>query len=97
MKRMNFPMNPVARLFATGVLFSTVAAVSPQLYAATAAGTEIKNLATVTYEDAAGNTFSAQSNEAVVTVAQVYAATIGTDVDLSAAPGQTVYLPYGFP
>jgi len=94
MKPMNFPLNAVARICATGVLCGSLAAVSPQLFAATAAGTEIKNLATVTYEDAAGNTFSAQSNEAVVTVAQVYAATIGTDVDVTASPGQTVYLPY---
>jgi len=67
---------------------------APSLLAATAAGTQIKNLATVTYEDAAGNQYSAQSNEAVITVAQVYSATIGVDVDATAAAGQTVYLPY---
>jgi len=67
---------------------------APGLFAATAAGTQIKNLATVTYEDGAGNVYSAQSNEAIVTVAQVYSATIGTDIDRTAAPGQTVYLPY---
>lgn len=66
----------------------------PQLLAATAAGTQIRNLATVTYEDAAGNVYSAQSNEAIVTVAQVYAATMGVDTDTTAAPGQLVYLPY---
>lgn len=64
------------------------------VYAATAAGTQIKNLATVSYEDAAGNQFTAQSNEAVVTVAQVYFATIGTDSNVTASPGQPVYLPY---
>ncbi len=64
------------------------------VYAATAAGTQIKNLATVSYEDAAGNQFSAQSNEAVVTVAQVYSATIGTDSTVTASPGQPVYLPF---
>jgi uncharacterized repeat protein (TIGR01451 family) len=62
--------------------------------AATAAGTLIKNLATVTYEDANGNKYSAQSNEAVVTVAAVYSATIENDNTLSAAPGQTVYFPH---
>ncbi len=60
----------------------------------TPAGTQIKNLATVTYQDEAGNTYSAQSNEAIVTVAEVYAATIERDVALEAAPGQTVYLPF---
>ncbi len=64
------------------------------VYAATAAGTQIKNLATVTYEDAAGNVYSAQSNEAVVTVAQVYSATLGQDLAVDGAPGQPVYLPF---
>jgi len=94
MKPLNFPLNPVARLCATTVLCGSLATFGSQAYAATAAGTEIKNLATVTYEDAAGNTYSAQSNEAIVTVAQVYSATIGTDIDVTGAPGQTVYLPY---
>ena len=56
-----------------------IAGSAPGLFAATAAGTQIKNLATVTYQDAAGNVYSAQSNEAIVTVAQVYSATLGTD------------------
>ena len=38
----------------------------------TAAGTLIKNLATVTYEDENHNSYSAQSNEAVTTVAPVH-------------------------
>ncbi len=91
---MTFKLNPVARILAAGMLCGTLTTFGSQALSATAAGTEIKNLATVTYEDAAGNTFSAQSNEAVVTVAQVYFATIGTDVDSTGAPGQTVYLPY---
>ena len=62
-------------------------------YGATAAGTEIKNLATVSYEDSAGNSYTAQSNEAVVTVAQVYSAAINsTDTSLTASPGQPVDL-----
>jgi uncharacterized repeat protein (TIGR01451 family) len=60
----------------------------------TPAGATITNRAIVTYEDAAGNTYEAQSNLAEVTVAQIYAATIGVDVDATAAPGQIVYLPY---
>ena len=64
-------------------------------YGATAAGTEIKNLATVSYEDSAGNSYTAQSNEAVVTVAQVYSAAINsTDTSLTASPGQPVDLSY---
>ncbi len=59
--------------------------------AATAAGTLIKNLATVTYEDANGNQYTAQSNEAVITVKQVYSAELSSDRDTTAAAGQTVY------
>ncbi len=94
MKPPLFPLSTLARACAASLLCGTFTVVGSQAIAATTAGTEIKNLATVTYEDAAGNTFSAQSNEAVVTVAQVYFATIGTDVDVTGSPGQTVYLPY---
>lgn len=59
--------------------------------AATAAGTLIKNLATVTYEDANGNEYSAQSNEAVITVKQVFSAEMASDNAKTAAAGQTVY------
>lgn len=77
------------------VVFSLLAAASAtSVYGATAAGTLIKNLATVTYEDAAGNVYSAQSNEAVVSVAQVYSASIGHDLDVDGAPAQPVYLPF---
>lgn len=65
--------------------------ISPVI-AATAAGTQIKNLATVTYEDVNGNTYSAQSNEAVITVKQVYSAEVGTDTTKTAAAGQVVYI-----
>lgn len=76
------------------VLTFFAAASASSAYAATAAGTQIKNLATVTYEDSAGNVFSAQSNEAVVTVAQVYSASIGHDHNVDSAPAQLVYLPF---
>ncbi len=79
---------------AIAMLAGGVISYGPKVLAATAAGTQIKNLATVTYEDAAGNVYSAQSNEAIVTVAQVYSATLGVDSDATAAPGQIVYLPY---
>ncbi len=62
------------------------------VYAATAAGTIIKNLATVTYEDTNGNIYSAQSNEAIITVKQVYSAEVGSDTTKTAAAGQTVYI-----
>lgn len=65
--------------------------ISPAI-AATAAGTQIKNLATVTYEDTNGNKYSAQSNEAIITVKQVYSAEIGSDTTKLAAAGQVVYV-----
>ena len=88
------PRTPVARACAALAAGAGIAVAAPYALAATPAGAQIKNLATVTYQDAAGNTYSAQSNEAVVTVAQVYSATIGQDVDKTAAPGQTVLLPF---
>ena len=76
-----------AALMAAGATFKA--------YGATAAGTQIKNLATVSYEDSSGNSFTAQSNEAVVTVAQVYSATItSTDTAVDASPGQPVDISY---
>ncbi|MGQ7845575.1 hypothetical protein ACUNV4_13915 [Granulosicoccus sp. 3-233] len=89
-----FRLRPLAQACAASAVAGTMAACASSALAATAAGTEIKNLATVTYEDSAGNTYRAQSNEAIVTVAQVYFATVGTDIDTTGAPGQTVYLPY---
>ncbi len=82
------------QLLPASVLALVMAASHQGALAATAAGTQIKNLATVTYEDAAGNVYSAQSNEAVVTVAQVYSASIGHDLAVDGAPGQPVYLPF---
>ncbi len=89
-----FAVNPLARACALALLGGTMALSATALHAATSAGTQIKNLATVTYQDSAGNVYSAQSNEAIITVAQVYSATVGVDVDATAAAGQTVYLPY---
>ncbi|OED42421.1 hypothetical protein AB833_07230 [Chromatiales bacterium (ex Bugula neritina AB1)] len=78
----------------SAVIAVAAASIATSAYALTAASQPIKNLATVTYEDAAGNVFSAQSNEAVVTVAQVYSANIGSDSTKSASPGQPVNLSY---
>ncbi len=88
------PRRPVAMACAAVVVGGSLAAFAPALYAATAAGVQIRNTATVTYEDSAGNPYSAVSNEAVVTVAQVYTATLGSDNDKTASAGQIVYLPY---
>lgn len=74
-------------LLAGGLVVSIAPAV-----AATAAGTLIKNLATVTYQDTAGNTYSAQSNEAVITVKQVYKADLSSDSTKTATAGQMVYI-----
>lgn len=93
MKTIN-QMKPLARLIATSLAVGSIAGFGAQVFAQTAAGTLIKNLATVTYEDENGNEYSAQSNEAIVTVAPVYSAVIEKDNALSAAPGQTVYFPH---
>ena len=87
-------MKPLARFIAASLAVGTMAGFGAQALAQTAAGTLIKNLATVTYEDENGNSYSAQSNEAVVTVAPVYSATIESDNTLSGSPGQTVYFPH---
>ncbi len=60
----------------------------------TPAGTIIKNLATVTYQDSQGNNYSAQSNESVVKVAEVYVAELEKDQVKDGAVGQTVYFPH---
>ncbi len=94
MKWKNIPRLPLVQTCAAAVVAGSLGAYAPTLLAATAAGTQIKNLATVTYEDASGNVYSAQSNEAIVTVAQIYTASIGVDVNATASAGQTVYLPF---
>ena len=60
----------------------------------TLAGTVIKNLATVSYQDAAGNKYQATSNESIVTVAEVYAAELQQTQTKNGAAGQTVYFPH---
>jgi len=95
MKQIRTPHKPLAKAVAAVVVAGGLAiGTSAALADITPAGATITNRAIVTYEDASGNTYEAQSNLAEVTVAQIYAATIGVDVDATAAPGQTVYLPY---
>jgi len=86
MKREMFPRKTLHRACA--------AALAVAVSAPVVAGTQIKNTATVTYEDADGNVFTALSDESIVTVSQVYSATIGVDQTSTVAPGQTVALPY---
>ncbi len=85
---------PLVKACSVALIAGCGIAYLPSVFAATPAGTQIRNLATVTYEDAVGNPYTAQSNEAVVTVAQVYSATVGTDNAVDAAASQTVYLPH---
>ncbi len=94
MKNRKQARSHIAKAIAFACVAGTAGLYTPSIFAATAAGTQIKNLATVSYQDAAGNTYTAQSNEAIVTVAQVYSASLGVDIDTTAASGQTVYLPF---
>ena len=59
--------------------------------AQTAAGTDIKNQASATYDDGSGNNYSTVSNEVTVTVAKVAGLTITPDAqtNTSVVPGQT--------
>lgn len=89
---MTFNKRKLSQVCASAVLAGgLVVSIAPAV-AATAAGTLIKNLATVTYEDSAGNKYSAQSNEAVITVKQVYKAEVSSDSTKTATAGQTVYI-----
>lgn len=60
--------------------------------AATEAGTQITNKATVSYEDNLGVSYTATSEDAIVTVAQIYSATIEADSEANASPGGFAYL-----
>ncbi len=56
-----------------------VFALTLQGFAQTAAGTDIKNTASATYDDGSGNSYETESNEVVVTVAKVAGLTITPD------------------
>lgn len=89
---MTYNKNKLSQLCASVLLVGGLATYIAPAVAATAAGTLIKNLATVTYEDVNGNTYSAQSNEAVITVKQVYSAEVTSDATKTASAGQMVYV-----
>ncbi len=92
MNNIQIQRKPLARWVALALAATTVTAIAQTT--APLAGTEIKNLATVSYEDENGNKYTAQSNEAIITVAPQYRATLENDKELIAAPGQTVYFPH---
>ena len=92
MNNNKFQRKPLARWVAFALAATTVAGIAQA--AAPSAGTEIKNLATVSYEDENGNKYTAQSNEAVITIKEQYRATLENDKSLVAAAGQTVYFPH---
>ncbi len=87
-------LKPISLWVAAGLITVGAGTLSSQALAATAAGTDIKNLATVTYEDESGNSYLATSNEAIITVKQIYSATIEKDLNEPGAAGQTVNLPH---
>jgi uncharacterized repeat protein (TIGR01451 family) len=60
----------------------------------TAAGTNITNQATVNYQDASANNYSANSNTVTTTVNAVYAVAVNAPVDMSSAPNTRVYYAY---
>ena len=92
MNNIQMKRKPLARWVAFALAATTVTGIAQA--AAPLAGEEIKNLATVSYEDENGNKYTAQSNEAIITVAPQYRATLENDKELIAAPGQTVYFPH---
>ncbi len=80
----------------TAVAFLAVAALFPRIAAAvgTPAGTAITNQATVAYQDAGANSYSAVSNTTTVTVLPVYSVTITSPADQSAPSNSTAYYAY---
>jgi uncharacterized repeat protein (TIGR01451 family) len=87
-----FQISQVQAAVAAAVLTVGVAGLTlvERAYAAAAAGTSITNQATVTFEDSVGNALTpVTSNLASVTVAQVYAATMGADdLTITSGPAQ---------
>jgi len=51
MRWINLPRKPLAKAIGVVVVAGGIGVSAPTVYAATAAGTQIKNLATVTYEE----------------------------------------------
>ncbi len=87
-------LKPIAKWFAASLITVGAGALSTHALAATSAGQEIKNQANVTFEDQYGNVYQSTSNDAVVTVAQIFSATLIADRNTTGSAGQTVYLPH---
>ncbi len=87
-------LKPITKWFAASLITLGAGAFSSYALAATSAGQEIKNQANVTFEDQYGNMYQSTSNDAIVTVAQIYSATLIADRNTTASAGQTVYLPH---
>lgn len=92
MKTQRFKLGRLQSTIVGAVAFAGVTGLGAIANAAVApAASSITNQASVTYEDSAGNPLSALSNNASVTVAQIYASTIGSDnLATVGAPGSTV-------
>lgn len=91
---MNMQLKTIQKWFAVGFISVAAGVLSNNTIAQTAAGSEIKNAATVTYEDAAGNSYSTPSNDAIVTVQQVYSSSLSGDNDKTAIAGAFVSMPH---
>ncbi len=91
---MNTHLKPICRWVAAGLITVGASTITSQALAATStlAGTKINNLASVSYKDVNGNSYTADSNEATVIVAQIYSATLEADRTVTAAPGQAINL-----
>ncbi len=78
------------------VMVGAVAALFPGVAAAvgTPAGTAITNQATVTYQDASANSFSAMSNTTTITVLPVYSVAITAPADQSVPSNTIAYYAY---
>jgi len=89
---MNTHLKPISRWVAAGLITVAAGTVTSQALAATQAGLEIKNSASVTFEDLFQNTYTSTSNEAIVKVAQIYGATLEQDViDQHLLDRQSIY------
>ncbi len=73
-------------LAASLALSSSFSMISPVLAQQAAAGTDITNKATATFEDATGTKYNATSNEVVITVAEIAGITITAESPSNASP-----------
>lgn len=83
--------HPFSQIFFYFVLIIAILDLVPKkVFAQTAADTQIRNIATVTFSDGTTN-YSNNSNEVIITVAKVAGLTITPDaqVDTAVVPGQT--------